>query len=87
VQRRELDEGLQPRNELVVDERRLAQLTAVYNTVCNGVGRDEVVDRLRFLALDDTQLEARRARVDDKDPQPGQTQSRISGGSSPCSRP
>ncbi len=46
-----------------------------------------------LVVVDEMQLQARRAGVDDEDvghagpAQPGQVQSRISGGSSPCSRP
>ena len=36
--------------------------------------------------VDERELEARRAGVDDEDVQPGHVQSRISGSSSPCSR-
>jgi hypothetical protein len=47
----------------------------------------ERLDRPALVSLDRVELEACRAGVDDEDRQPGQAQSRISGGSSPCSRP
>jgi hypothetical protein len=38
------------------------------------------------VGAEQSQLQAARARVDDEDPQNGQTQSRTWSGSSPCSR-
>jgi hypothetical protein len=62
----------------VVDQRRLAQIAAVDNSMCDSVRRDEPVYGLRIVAVHKVQLQARRARVDNEDCQPGQVQSRIS---------
>jgi hypothetical protein len=90
VQRRELHEPFEPGLELVVDDRRLAQPAAVDDPVCNSLDAArcfERLDRPALVLVDRLELEARRPGVDDEDAQPGQVQSRISGGSSPCSRP
>jgi hypothetical protein len=58
----------------------------VDDPVADRVGGDEVVNRDGGLPLDECELQAGRAGVDDEDVQYGQTQSRISGSSSPCSR-
>jgi hypothetical protein len=91
VERRELDELLESSLQGVVDQRRFAELPAVHDTVRHGLyagGRGlERLDRATLVAVDDVELEARRAGVDDENRQPGQAQSRISGGSSPYSRP
>jgi hypothetical protein len=52
----------------------------------DGVERFDLLGVL--LPIDEPELEARRARVDDEDvcAQDGQVQSMISGGSIPCSR-
>jgi len=83
----ELDQSLQTSHERIVDLRGLAQFAAVDDPVGNGVRRDEIVDGSGIVAVYEVELEARRAGVDDEDRQPGQAQSRISGGSSPCMRP
>jgi hypothetical protein len=77
------------RDELVVDLARLADLAAVDDAVTyrDDVARvGETLELERFVGIaDDAQLERRRARVDDENrAQCGQTQSRISGSSSPC---
>ena len=92
VQRRELDKDTEPLFDLVVDPRRLAQLTPVDDAMRDGVdlcrnGGERVDGCCVTVGVDEVQLQARRARVDDEDVQPGQVQSRIAGGSSPCSRP
>src|SRR5437764_8217719 len=92
VERCELDEPAQARFELVVDESRLAQLAPVHHPMGDGLDvrrqRGERFDRHTVvLCVDGMELEARRACVDNEDRQPGQVQSRISAGSSPCSRP
>jgi hypothetical protein len=90
VQRRQLDELFEPCQQCVVDQRRLPKRAAVDDAVRDGGdgGRSfERFDRAALLPLDCMKLEAGRAGVDDEDRQPGQAQSRISGGSSPYSRP
>jgi hypothetical protein len=91
VQRRQLDEATKVLLDGVVDPDRIAQLPAVNNAMSNCVdvwcSLDRVDRMTSILTVDDVQFQARRPRVDDEDAQPGQVQSRISGGSSPCSRP
>jgi hypothetical protein len=67
LQRREVDDALQLGNDVGVDQYGLAQpRTAVRKPVAGRIRRDEGVDRARLLALvDDGQLQARRACVDD----------------------
>jgi hypothetical protein len=66
VQRRELRELPQPLLDGVDDEDRLAELRApVHHPVRDGVGGGEALDRTRLPVLDQRELEARRAGVDD----------------------
>jgi hypothetical protein len=87
---------------LVVDRDGLAEaLAAVDDPVPDGVRAPELGQRLVepggvgaqvrgalevVVGAEQPQLQAARSRVDDENPQNGQTQSRTSGGSSPCSR-
>jgi hypothetical protein len=90
VQRRQLDEGLESGLQRIVDERWLAKLPSVHDTMGDRFHIARCVkgfDRAALVAVDDVELQARRAGVDYEDGQPGQVQSRISGGSSPCTRP
>ena len=91
VQWGQLGKCPEPALERIVDQSGLAELrTAVDNAVgyrCN-VRRCllQRVERVtRVIRTDERELQARRAGVDDED-QCGQTQSRISWSSSPCSR-
>ncbi len=87
VQRRELDERrAAAATTLVVDERRLDEpVAAVNDSVRDGGDRRgassiDVDSAGALVRVDDAQLEARRAGVDDEDvAQPGHVQSRISG--------
>ena len=76
-----------PRDHGVVDRaRRLDEpLPAVHDAVPDGLGRLEAVTDRDGLALDEVELQARRARVDEKSVRPGPV-ARPSGSSSPCSR-
>ena len=87
MQRRDLGALLGATQHLLVDDRR-ADLEAaeVNDAMTNGVRGYEVVHRYGRLAVDQRELEARGAGVDDEDVQCGQSQSRIDGSSSPCSR-
>jgi hypothetical protein len=90
VQRRQLDQLFEPCLQRVVDQRRLAERAPVDDAMRDGIDGGcgfERFDRPALSSLDRVELEARRAGVDDEDRQPGQAQSRMSGGSSPCSRP
>jgi hypothetical protein len=92
VQRRQFDELSQASLARVVDHGWVAEVAPVDDSMRDGLDtcrhRLERFDLQALLVLcNDVQLQARRSRVDDEDGQPGQTQSRISGGSSPCSRP
>jgi hypothetical protein len=90
VQRRQLDQLFEPCLQRVVDQRGLAERATVDDAVRYGVDGKrgfERFDRPAAVPLDRVELEARRAGVDNEDRQPGQAQSRISGGSSPCWRP
>src|SRR5581483_2448060 len=71
----------------VVDHDRLAEaLAAVDDPVRDRVRGDVVrLDGARLAAVDERQLEARRAGVDDED-QPGHVKPETTGSSSPCSR-
>jgi hypothetical protein len=90
VQRRELHKRFQSGLQRIVEQRRLAEVAAVDDSVRDSFDpfrRLERLDRPALVSVDEMKLEARRTGVDDKDAQPGQVQLRISGGSSPCSRP
>jgi hypothetical protein len=66
VERSELDQARELALDLVVDQNRVAKVgTAVDDAVADRVGALEGLDRPRLLALDEAQLQARRARVDD----------------------
>jgi hypothetical protein len=93
VQRRELDHAFELQLDRVVDQDRLPKARAAVDDAvsdgCDPVGnRLERLDRRRRpVAGDGRELQARRAGIDDENlGQYGQTQSRISGSSSPCSR-
>ena len=86
MKRGQWDQPLERRHDGIVDAHRVAEdVAAVDDAVADRVEtRRHVVerlDRLRALAaVDECQLEARRARVDDEDAiQNGQAQSRTSG--------
>jgi hypothetical protein len=94
LERRQLGHRRQLVRDRVIDQRRLAKLRAA---VRHAVRDRRDLSRRRFERVerlggavggDERELQARRARVDDQDrkAQYGQTQSRISGASSPCSR-
>ena len=89
VQRRERLELVDLSAHVVVDQHRLAEAgAAVDDAMCHGTDMSEGLspggDRTRrVVVLDDVQLQARRTRIDYEY---GQTQSRTSGWSSPCSR-
>jgi hypothetical protein len=92
VERSKIRELAERRRDRLVDDDGLTKaLAAVDDAVADGgdVSR-KLLDRRDVLALvvaiDDRQLEARGARVDDENPQCGQVQSRMLGSSSPCSR-
>src|SRR5262249_13096803 len=87
VERSEVDGGLQRGAERVGDPPGLGKVAAVNDPVCHSIRRDVIADGTRVVAVDEVELEARRAGVDDEDGQPGQAQFRMSGGSSPYSRP
>jgi hypothetical protein len=76
----------------LVDQHRLTEtVAAVDDTVTDGIdalGRlfERRDARGAAVVVDERELEAGRAGVDDEDVQYGQVQSRISGSSSPCSR-
>jgi hypothetical protein len=86
VQRRKLDPLAERSLDLVVDEDRLAESEAAVDDPMYDAG--EIARRLvegrdgvrGAVDVDDRQLQARRARVDDKNlAQPGQVQFRTSG--------
>ena len=90
MQRRELDEPAQLVLDGGVDQHRIAERRAtVDDAVRDSVDarrqRGERLDSPRLVrGVDNRELQARRARVDDEDAvQPGQVQSRTSGWSSP----
>jgi hypothetical protein len=70
VQRSELDQTLELRDDLIVDERGVPEArTAVNEPVCDGTHVRRRFERSQLLArpvvADDRELQARRARVDD----------------------
>jgi hypothetical protein len=86
VQRRDDGPGLDRRDDLVVDDGRIdRQVAKMDDPVPDGIRLLEVVDGGRaFVRVDERELQARRARIDDEDPaQKGQVQSRMAGSSSP----
>ena len=92
VQRRKLVDRVEFGEYGLVDQHRRAEaVAAVDDAVADGldIGRHFLDRRHRLCVavfVDERELEAGRAGVDDEDVQCGQVQSRISGSSSPCSR-
>ena len=98
VKRRECDQLAYLVANILINHDRIAKARAAMDHPMrdriDSLRRAPRTNRAATLALvlDGVELQARRARVDDEDRshawlQPGQVQSRISGGSSPCSRP
>jgi len=93
VKRRELDRAFELQLDRIVDQDGLPKARAAVDDAVGDSGdsignRLERLDRRRGpVASDGGELQARRAGIDDENlGQYGQTQSRISGSSSPCSR-
>jgi hypothetical protein len=70
VQRRQLTQLVDGRDDVVVDRGcRDEPRPTVDDPMADRLGRDEVVNRLRVVAVDEVELQARRARVDGQDRQ------------------
>ena len=89
MQRRERLERRELLAHRVVDHYRLAKARAAVHDPVRDRPTSRGVQRLERVAtppVDDVQLQARGAGVDDEDVSHGQVQPRTSGWSSPCSR-